>query len=514
MSDTIFTIPSKLKVGYKSQEITTNGNLGYVIHYNIKTGLLTSAKSFESWRDKNIETNDFDNKPTSGFIFSRSISRSGFYRGSKIEKVRVYDPRGFDVEISISNLMEIIEQFDIEKSEIKGELVYGWSFGRMSLIPATSNVYNQSVEVSSQLSVKFSLKDLVIGGIYECVDGSNLKPINMIYIGRFNVNSSINEYSSFKSLKTTRHYSDLGGKHIFLNKDSYFDNEKYRIVNPKNVLRNIGSISDLEVNEEIINFAENFKTIKFDNKIYLNVFKKGIFKDIYEYEKNLGRKIKDFRGLSIAYKDFICSGDEFLSEEKVGVNIKDLQYHWIGTNSDFNKQLILKIGDNEPNISNSIISMLDVLSDFSASGTRLSVNKTSALVCTAFYSFLMSNPNLITDVGVLRTQFNCLKFDADYDYLIESDDFKKHMLLSISEFFENVDVFYLSALRDKDNGNFHCFREKESSDDFIASSFFVADIDGLNTVWRKELNNSGDVYLDNERLCQRNMLYLLKCYTF
>ena len=101
-------IPEKIKVGYQRRPDTYTKMLGYVIYYDEK-GVLRKEKSWEGWRDSKIDSNEFDNVPTSGFVLNRNVGGGGRYYDERKAAVRVFDPRGFEFEISIPNLLWILE---------------------------------------------------------------------------------------------------------------------------------------------------------------------------------------------------------------------------------------------------------------------------------------------------------------------------------------------------------------------------------------------------------------------
>ena len=71
MNSTIF-LPKTIKVGYQSRSDTYTGQLAYVIYYDQKN-VLRKSKSWESWRDKKIESQEFENIPTSGFVLNKKV---------------------------------------------------------------------------------------------------------------------------------------------------------------------------------------------------------------------------------------------------------------------------------------------------------------------------------------------------------------------------------------------------------------------------------------------------------
>jgi len=64
------SIPKTIKVGFQKRADTYTQQLGYIIYYDQKN-VLRKESSWESWRDKKIEPQEFKNEPTSGFVLNK-----------------------------------------------------------------------------------------------------------------------------------------------------------------------------------------------------------------------------------------------------------------------------------------------------------------------------------------------------------------------------------------------------------------------------------------------------------
>jgi len=104
-------LPKKIKVGFQKREDTYNGQLAYATYVD-EQGFVKKESSFERWRDYQIDTEMFDNEPMTGFVMNRRV---GGYRtkwGFRDSYIRVYDPRGFEIEISVDNQLFILEHMN------------------------------------------------------------------------------------------------------------------------------------------------------------------------------------------------------------------------------------------------------------------------------------------------------------------------------------------------------------------------------------------------------------------
>lgn len=180
-------LPPKIHVGYKERKDTFTQKLAYVIYYDEK-GTLRKETSFRSWLahehdGKFLGEEDFLNAPTSGFVLNKKV---GDYKSNwnfRSAHARVYDPRGFEFEISIENLLWILENTNSIKGKgLEGDFVYGWDGADLILVPTSSPDY---VEIKSFTDAKINRekitsKSLVLGGTYLANDNQEL-----IYLGKF-----------------------------------------------------------------------------------------------------------------------------------------------------------------------------------------------------------------------------------------------------------------------------------------------------------------------------------------
>mgnify|MGYP000645532202 FL=1 len=214
MKSSIF-IPKTINVGYQNRSGTYTGKLAYVIYYDEK-GKLRKETSWNSWRDKNIPNNEYDNVPTEGFVLNKKAGDYSTGWDHRHAYCRVYDPRGFEFEITIENLLYILENANCIKGKgLEGEFVYGWDGKDLVLMPVESPDYKEISEFNKIVHNNecIKAKDLIIGATYLTKDNES-----WIYMGKFDV---YNQYGAWENK----------GKHFWFWKSSYF--EHYRSI-PKN----------------------------------------------------------------------------------------------------------------------------------------------------------------------------------------------------------------------------------------------------------------------------------------
>lgn len=202
MKSNIF-IPNKCKVGFNIREDTYTGKLGYCIAFDGKKWRKES--SWKSWRhkegqkysrrvevdgqykweefyyDDSVKPIEFDNVPTEGFVLNKKAGGYSTAWNHRATYCRVYDPRGFEFEISISNLLYILDNTNSEVGKgLSGSFVYGWDGKDLVLIPENAPEYKEMIAFTQLQSKKVSSKDLIIGATYKHKNNEEL-----IYLGRF-----------------------------------------------------------------------------------------------------------------------------------------------------------------------------------------------------------------------------------------------------------------------------------------------------------------------------------------
>lgn len=207
MKSNIF-IPKTINVGFQNRSDTYTGKLGYVIYYDEK-GKLRKEASWNSWRDENIPNEEFENVPMSGFVLNRRAGGVEESWGWNTRKTycRVYDPRNFEFEITIENLLFILQNCSMIKGKgIEGELVYGWDGKDLVLLPVESPDYKEISEYNSIVHNNESIKakDLIVGATYLDKDNNEY-----VYMGKFDYYSYGYQWESSGKKYTSKKYSDI-----------------------------------------------------------------------------------------------------------------------------------------------------------------------------------------------------------------------------------------------------------------------------------------------------------------
>lgn len=250
-------IPKKCKVGFNLRQDTYTGKLGYIIMHDGK--VWRKENSWEGWREKeateevkakyleNYELQyhkrnpehypaissfeelpryckgkiaegvapiEFDNTPTEGFVLNRKAGGENWGWNPRQTYCRVYDPRGFEFEITIQNLLFILQETNSIKGKgLEGQFVYSWDKKDLVLLPVGCQEYKSSSGFTSLQDKKIELKTLIEGAVYK-----TKKEESVIYLGKF-------DWWEWKS-KTTNTSAKGLFSHSFSETTTIRDNKK------------------------------------------------------------------------------------------------------------------------------------------------------------------------------------------------------------------------------------------------------------------------------------------------
>jgi len=174
-------IPKQIHAGYQNRADTYTKKLAYVIYTDNKQ-VKRKETSWLSWLDDSIPKQDFVNTPTEGFVLNKKAGGTTYHWNTRKTVARVYDPRGFEIEISIDNLLYILSYTNSIKGKgLEGEFVYGWDGTELLLLPVDTQDYRDSKSYSDTLFTNKTIKakELQIGHEY-----TTKKSIIHTYLGK------------------------------------------------------------------------------------------------------------------------------------------------------------------------------------------------------------------------------------------------------------------------------------------------------------------------------------------
>lgn len=110
--------------------------------------------------NKALPSRVIDNMPLSGFKLTADI-RSSSYGG--LDKWRIEDPRGFELEITSGNLARLLSVGMIDRGEINDQCVWGRDGANNILISVNTDEYKAAVENTKVAALKTDWKDATPG---------------------------------------------------------------------------------------------------------------------------------------------------------------------------------------------------------------------------------------------------------------------------------------------------------------------------------------------------------------
>lgn len=233
-------IPDRIRVGFNRRGDTYTGKLAYVIYYD-KSGKLRKEKSWKTWCDHKIPAQEFKNEPTEGFVLNKGVggARQSWGWNARNEYIRVYDPRDFEFEISVANLLFILRECDCSRGKgLEGKFVYSWDGTELVLLPAGSQEYKQSSEFTDLKDKKIYIRDLVVGTTHK-TKNQELHT----YLGKLDFYFVVNK-ERYYDYKAKRDEPGVAQRHIF------WDGEKFRCY------QNVKHLAIVESTTPPPNFAE------------------------------------------------------------------------------------------------------------------------------------------------------------------------------------------------------------------------------------------------------------------
>jgi hypothetical protein len=117
--------------------------------------------------DKGIVPVEYPNEPLEGFVLNRKAGGYSSGWNHRQTYCRVYDPRGFEFEITIPNLLYILENANSSVGKgLEGKFIYGWEGKDLVLVPENAPEYKEMIKFTELQDKKVSKKELIPGGIY------------------------------------------------------------------------------------------------------------------------------------------------------------------------------------------------------------------------------------------------------------------------------------------------------------------------------------------------------------
>lgn len=191
------TIPEKHYVGMQVSG-SSKVPLGFITPWGEDAAGQKRIATVDSWvgrtRADSLPTTVIENEPMLGFKMSGDIRR-GMQGGQ--DKWRIEDPRGFELEITSTNLSMLLADTTLEKGEILDKCVWARENGQNLLLTVESEEYVEAVRMTKIATSTASWKDVKIGNTIVLQNG-----ITGRYLGRMHTLSVVQQDMTFESCNT------------------------------------------------------------------------------------------------------------------------------------------------------------------------------------------------------------------------------------------------------------------------------------------------------------------------
>ena len=234
-------IPEKIILGKRQ-----TGNQGYLV-FSKPDGSIKNEVRFKKWVCEELggKISNIENEALSGFSIISTVGGNGGY-DKRQAYVQVKDPRGFVIEITDENFIEICKNFGVNKGVLDGEYVYAFDdkYASLCLVNVLDKVcgeYKQNTieyytPKTKEKVEHFSFKNLKPGMIYRAkyIYGYVLA----MYLGKFNLYDEVCIDDSVQGV--ARKYIDKKRStksHLFvINSGKYYDRYKILALRNTNIL--------------------------------------------------------------------------------------------------------------------------------------------------------------------------------------------------------------------------------------------------------------------------------------
>lgn len=210
-------LPEKFYCGFQQRNGQDDLPLGFMTPWGTDKAFEKRKDTVDRWagnsygRTASLSAVTFDNTPVMGFKLGRAIRRCGWNGGNTV--IRVEDPRGFEVEIQVGNLLRIMENNTVENGEIMAECVWGRDGNANILLATNSEPYLQAVENTERMKRKTSVKDVKPGMKVRLQNGTEAIWLGMFYgikFGKKAYPTTAEKHDPYNRSETKQFYEEDG----------------------------------------------------------------------------------------------------------------------------------------------------------------------------------------------------------------------------------------------------------------------------------------------------------------
>lgn len=238
MSTEGLKIPAKHYVGMVKRENETLP-LAFITPYGEDSAAKKRMSTVDDWvsnngrwyKQKSLPTMVIDNKPLSGFKITSDI-RTTSYGG--LDKWRIEDPRGFELEITSANLARLMSVGMIDRGEINDQCVWARIGANNVLLSTNTDEYEKAIANTKVASLTANWKDVKVGN--GVVLQNNLRGVwlgRMHYLERSYNHNGVSLVGNHELVAGDKSLHVILVEETPTNGSKIFDNQLHLIANPK-----------------------------------------------------------------------------------------------------------------------------------------------------------------------------------------------------------------------------------------------------------------------------------------
>lgn len=152
--------------------------------------------------DPAVIVQEHENVLVEGFVLNKKAGGYSSGWNHRQSVCRVYDPRGFEFEITIENLLYILEHTNsIVGKGLEGKFIYGWDRERLVLLPESCPEYSEMIAFTKLQETRISAKELVVGRKYLTTSNEEWLFLGKIplFVGMYSVGKKAKHFVFVKS---------------------------------------------------------------------------------------------------------------------------------------------------------------------------------------------------------------------------------------------------------------------------------------------------------------------------
>jgi hypothetical protein len=169
MANLIIKLFDYIYVSFQKRNTESGSPLGALAPWGEDSVSRKKMAQIDAWGDPKFNAVKLENIPVSGFRVSDFARHNGWNGDNTV--IQIEDPRGFELQISVDNMIQIMNGNTIVDGEIKIPCVWGRDGSRNILLPINSEPYKNAIDNTERLKQTFNIRGVRHGNKLELKDG-------------------------------------------------------------------------------------------------------------------------------------------------------------------------------------------------------------------------------------------------------------------------------------------------------------------------------------------------------